>query len=258
MTTQDGHPLLQNPASDRPPPRLCNGSEPLHEPSAQWAVALLRAAGPYQPAAGRQERVWANLQARPRANRARRLRLAFATTSLLVAGLFASAALARWPGWLARVLHVAPTDGATGSPARAAMPQDEAPRPMSPPSVTQPAATPAAPAAVAPSALNGSAHARRPSKTDSPEDSEILLDAMRALRVEHNPARARAVVSTYLAHHPKGALAEEALVMLVEAAVAQGDSDAPALGARYFASYPRGGFADQVRRALASQPGGTK
>jgi outer membrane protein assembly factor BamD (BamD/ComL family) len=78
-----------------------------------------------------------------------------------------------------------------------------------------------------------------------------LLGAMRALRVDHDPDRARTILSQYLAGHPKGALAEEALVMLVEAAVAHGDRDASALAARYFQLYPRGEFAVQVRRALA-------
>jgi len=74
-----------------------------------------------------------------------------------------------------------------------------------------------------------------------------LLDAMRALRVERNPLRARALLIAYLDHHPNGKLSEEALVMLIEAAAGNGDSDAPALAARYLKLYPRGPFSRHGR-----------
>ena len=69
---------------------------------------------------------------------------------------------------------------------------------------------------------------------------------MRALRLDHNPVRARALLATYLERHPNGALAEEALALTIEAAVAHHDGDAAALGARYLRRYPAGPF-----RALA-------
>jgi outer membrane protein assembly factor BamD (BamD/ComL family) len=75
---------------------------------------------------------------------------------------------------------------------------------------------------------------------------------MRALRVERNPLRARALLIAYLDHHPNGKLSEEALVMLIEAAAGNGDSDAPALAARYLKLYPRGPFRGMVERMLAA------
>jgi len=94
---------------------------------------------------------------------------------------------------------------------------------------------------------------KRASKASSPEDLGLLLDAMRALRVERNPARARALLTAYLDRHPKGELSEEALVMLVEAAVAHHDGDASALVARYHKLYPRGVFRGLVEQSATSK-----
>ena len=69
---------------------------------------------------------------------------------------------------------------------------------------------------------------------------------MRALRLDHDPVRARGLLAKYLERHPNGALAEEALALTIEAAVAHHDGDAAALGARYLRRYPAGPF-----RALA-------
>ena len=54
--------------------------------------------------------------------------------------------------------------------------------------------------------------------------------------------RARALLARYLGRHPNGALAEEALALSIEAAVAHHDADAAALGARYLQRYPAGPF----------------
>ena len=249
--------FLPNPASNQPPVRLREDAEGMQAPSARWAVSVLRQVRPYQPIPGRQERIWASLQSAHGGSRPGRLRLAFAVALLLVSGLFGSAALAQWPAWLARVIHATPTEARVRSPAGRPIPTSRAPAPTPPP-VRQAAPAPSAPAAEAPGAFAGSGHARRTSRPATPEESQILLDAMRALRVEHRPDRARVILAQYLARRPTGTLAEEALVMLVEAAVAHGDSDAPALAARYFALYPKGGFADQVRRSLAGPPTGSR
>jgi hypothetical protein len=75
---------------------------------------------------------------------------------------------------------------------------------------------------------------------------------MRALRVERNPARARALLARYLGEHPSGDLAEEALALSIEAAVAQHDADVAALAARYLRLYPHGSFQALARQALAA------
>ena len=75
--------------------------------------------------------------------------------------------------------------------------------------------------------------------------------AMRALRVERNPVRARGLLARYLAEHPNGNLAEEALAMSIEAAVAHHDADVAALASRYLRVYPHGSF--QCSRARPSR-----
>ena len=64
--------------------------------------------------------------------------------------------------------------------------------------------------------------------------------------------RARALLDTYLGQHPGGALAEEALALSIEAAVAHGDSDAGSLADRYLRLYPAGPFRSLARQTLAS------
>ena len=70
-----------------------------------------------------------------------------------------------------------------------------------------------------------------------------VLDALVALRRDHDPVRAGALVDKYLADHPRGALREEALVLAIEAADARGDHlDGRRWARIYEAEYPQGRF----------------
>jgi hypothetical protein len=93
--------------------------------------------------------------------------------------------------------------------------------------------------------------------TDAPDDTTPVLEAMRALRVEGNPARARRLLAGYLDRHPNGSLAEEALAMSIEAAVAHEDVDAPVLARKYMRRYPSGHFSAVARRTLDGAAGTT-
>lgn len=93
---------------------------------------------------------------------------------------------------------------------------------------------------------------RHPAPIREGEDTTPVLAAMRALRRAHDPVRARALLDTYLGQHPGGALAEEALALSIEAAVAHGDSDAGSLADRYLRLYPAGPFRSLARQTLAS------
>lgn len=84
------------------------------------------------------------------------------------------------------------------------------------------------------------------------EDTSVVSQAMRALRVDRDPVRARVLAKQYLDQYPNGALAEEALAISVEAATAHHDTDAAALGARYLRLYPAGSFRARALRAVAS------
>ena len=242
------------PSLEQDPVRLCADQDKVGDASAEWAVSLLREAAPYQSPPGRKERVWLSLPP-ARAYRPARLRFALAVAALLVSGIFTSAALAQWPAWLAdvidRIVPGAPPSAPTTFPRR--LPQAPSERPPASVLLPQPAPAPvAAPLVPGSEEAPSLARPKRATKPASSEDMGPLLEAMRALRVERNPLRARALLTAYLERHPKGELSEEALVMLIEAAAGNHDSDAQALAARYLRLYPRGPFRGMVERMLAA------
>jgi hypothetical protein len=74
----------------------------------------------------------------------------------------------------------------------------------------------------------------------------------------HNCARGivvraglQALLAQYLKSNPRGALAEDALALSIEAAVARKDARAADYARRYLARYPNGRFRVQAERALA-------
>ena len=81
----------------------------------------------------------------------------------------------------------------------------------------------------------------------------LVVDAVNALRRDHRPERASSLLATYRERYPRGVLAEEALVLAVEAATAAHDNaSAATLGAAYLAHHPAGRFADVARAAVAA------
>ena len=62
--------------------------------------------------------------------------------------------------------------------------------------------------------------------------------------------RAGALLDDYFRRYPRGALAEEALAVAIEAAMARGDARARTLARRYLARYPSGQFRVAAERAL--------
>lgn len=253
MSRQQPPPTGQD-TPEKDPVRLCMDQDRVMDPSAEWGLSLLREATPYQTPAGRKERVWLALP-RVRSYRPARLRFALAASALLVSGAFASAALAGWPSWLTAVIEGIvpnaqyPTPTAPAKRLRQA-PSERASQPaLLPPSAAGPVAPPQSTTSEETASY---ARPKRAARTASSGDMGPLLEAMRALRVERNPVRARALLTAYLDRHPKGELSEEALVMLIEAASGNGDSDAPALAARYLKLYPRGPFRGMVERMLAA------
>ena len=80
------------------------------------------------------------------------------------------------------------------------------------------------------------------------DEAELVLDGLRALRKEGNPTRARTLFSQYLAKHPNGALAEDAMGYQMEAADRAGSPDAATLGRVYLSSHPSGRYVGLARR----------
>jgi len=258
------------------PTRLVEDPAVRADVSAAWALGLLRGAEPYRAPAGRKQRVQLRLGHTPRRHAPLVLRLAVIALVLCGGAAIVSAALGDWPGWMARAYErVVGKPPAGHAPTRARAPRRatalneapsrEAPSSDAPPSEIAPPAAeiqtpaPAAPIARAPEPrLQRDAIAPRPrraavSAAPVGEDTSAVSAAMRALRVERNPVRARGLLARYLSEHPNGNLAEEALAMSIEAAIAHHDADVADLAHRYLRIYPQGSFQALARQALAAQ-----
>jgi hypothetical protein len=261
MSARDDNP----PADAAEPRRLLDDPAP-HETdaSAAWALGLLRGADPYRTPAGRKQRVQLRLGHAPRRRAPLVLRLAVAACVLLGGAAVVSAAMGHWPNWATRAYErvvgrppVAPAPArvhaarhATAPRAPAVAPPVDVPWPEIPlePMADAPAQRPVRAAAP----MRAARTAPLPAPVAS-EDTSAVSAAMRALRVESNPARARKLLARYLADHPNGSLAEEALALSIEAALAHHDDDVAALANRYLRQYPRGSFQALARQALVAQ-----
>jgi hypothetical protein len=171
---------------------------------------------------------------------------------LMGTGAIASATLTNWPARLLRSYRTF-VSGTADSRPRAPAPAQPARLVTKPPA---PEPIPSAP--VQPSATIRrapvEAHARRALPVPPSDDHILLIEATRALRVDHDPRLARDLASRYLDRQPHGALADEALAISIEAAIESHDPDAAALSASYLARFPRGSFRGLAERTLASSP----
>jgi len=233
------------------------GGTPDAEPA--WAVDLVRAAPAHQAVPGRKQRLLLRLGRRRRAPSPLLLRFAVVGGLLIGGGAVASAALGYLPRWVAHVYQ-------TIAPARAvatASPQAHHARARS--NTVTTAATPAveeaSPTLVVAPTPPVIAAKTRPSRVvpnaagRTDDDPSLVMRGMRALRREGDPGRARALAGRYLQSYPNGSLAEEALALAIEAALARGDADAVTLGRRYLQLYPRGPFRDVAIRATSPGSG---
>jgi hypothetical protein len=142
------------------------------------------------------------------------------------------------PAIAPRVAPPAPREVGTPAPAIA---------PASPAAAPMPAARPRPVRAVAPRAIE-----LTPAAAATAERTQVL-DAMVALRRDHDAARAGHLLDHYLTTHPHGALREEALVLAIEAAAARGDgASARRLAAGYAEAYPNGRFREFARDTLGA------
>jgi type IV secretory pathway VirB10-like protein len=93
--------------------------------------------------------------------------------------------------------------------------------------------------------------AKRAEKPRAGEDPSQVAEAVRALRKQGDAARAQQLLDQYLRTNPRGALAEDALALSIEAAAARKDPRAADYARRYLARYPNGRFRKVAERALA-------
>ncbi len=95
---------------------------------------------------------------------------------------------------------------------------------------------------------------RRRSIENSPpaggEDPTPVLEAIRTLRSNGDPARAGMLLAEYLKEYPHSLLSEDALALSIEAATARHDSRSSAeLARRYLAQFPSGRYRTFALRA---------
>jgi hypothetical protein len=244
-------------------------------------IELLRRTPPTGPMPGLKRRVWASLQERqiraPGGLRVTRLVAATAMGAAIVA-LAGSAGAVIAGRWIIPALDrpsAAPAARVSGSHTdRARVVRRVADRVSDLAAIEEVGAAPVVEASV-PAADESASTARRPavatgaraaghapavaarpavaSAQAAAQERTEVLDALIALRRDHDPARASALLDRYLAAHRHGALREEALVLAIEAADARGDrASGERLARAYSAQYPDGRFERFAQNHLAS------
>jgi hypothetical protein len=209
---------------------------------------LLRAAEPYQADPFRKRRVLVKVLGATQGARALRWPRIVTAGVLLTATAAAAASGGLTRGYEAIFGSPAEAPAPVSLPAAdgVALPAEPAPRFAPPPVASAPAS-------------EGDAKAPPPSKerarpsakaSENPEDAAAVLDAIRALRKERDPARAERLLGEYMKTNPNGVLSEDALALSIEAAAAKRDPRAAEYARRYLARYPQGKYRAVAQRAL--------
>jgi hypothetical protein len=232
--------------------------ESAFDPVSERGIDLLRSVQPPPPQPEMKRRVWAALQqvpsAAPSRGRPGMLRAFALGVGVMVFAATAAAAIGgRWPArWILRqVEHLRSTPAS--APAPAAVHHDRARSVRTLAEAQPPAVEPAAPTAapVVPETRELDRprphHVALPASSPAQERTQVL-DALIALRRDHDARRATALLDTYLAANRHGALREEALVLALEAADARGDvARSVRLAHTYQSEFPHGRFAPFVQ-----------
>ena len=204
---------------------------------------LVKAVEPVGVSDSLRQQVFARVLDRPRVSRwgALLLRPAVVFGILLIAGATTAATLGR--SWI--VEQFRPTAAPT-PPAPPYQPAPAATRRPAPIAVPAPAPVAIDPAPVVERTSIRAPHAR-PAKG---EDPSRVVAAIQALRGDGDPERAGKLLAEYLKTYPRGALAEEALALSIEAAAARKSPAAKTFATQYLKEYPNGRFHRTAEQAL--------
>lgn len=214
-------------------------------PSFGSLLELLRSAARYELSPFSKPAIKSRLARAATAPKVRRrgLQLALIGGAGLLAATAAAAGYSMWT-----------PSSAVGEPAHGGAPASPAPRALAARAPVVPAEAEPAPSEPAPSesapAVPSSAR-RGAERPRAGEDPSQVAEAVRALRKQGDAARAQALLEQYLKTNPRGALAEDALALSIEAALARKDARAADYARRYLARYPNGRFRAVAERALS-------
>jgi len=109
---------------------------------------------------------------------------------------------------------------------------------------------PAAASPAAPSRAGAAPEASAPTAPSSAAEAALVHSAVKALRRDGDPGRAAKLLDRYAARDPHGPLAEEALSLRIEAALARQDPKACTYAREYLARHPGGRYRNVAQRAL--------
>lgn len=243
----------------------------------QRLTDLVREAQPFELNPFRKRQIWVQITSTaPRRTRRPFWVLASLGAGVLLIGGSAAAALGWLPAMSSSSAEEKGAPASFGEPAlrppgsESVEPPATPEEPVAPEDPDEPAtlahsdddvATEPAPSALPhrrPSADAGSERAKSPPPRDG-EDPGQVLAAIRAWRSEHDATKARRLLGAYLRDNPRGALAEDALALLIEVAAAQKDPRASDYAKRYLSAYPAGRFRAMATRVVeATAAGPTK
>jgi hypothetical protein len=226
--------------------------EAAFDPVSERGIELLRTVQPPPAQPEMKRRVWAALQANTHAPRLRpgMLRVVMLGAGVMIFTATAAAAIGgRWIVQQVERMRVAPPPVSVQPVIR-----HEHVRTRTLAQATPPAVEPPAPEPVVPELrelYHPRPHRVAPPATTAAQERTQVLDALVALRRDHDARRASALLDTYLAANRHGALREEALVLALEAADARGDVPrAVRLAHVYQGEFPGGRFATFVQSHL--------
>jgi len=223
-----------------------------------WVLDLVKSAPPISVTAAQRGRLLLRLSEGKQHRRTVWLRPIVVGMFLLGGTTIASAAFTDWPANLVRACRnlVAHPRSADSAPSEAASRRRTLEHHQAA-VVAEAAAVPAELEMPAPVARRTGSDNRVRSRVHADvgpaEDPSLVVEATRALRVARDARRARVLAARYLHEQPGGALAEEALAIVVEAAVAEQDPDASVQAAQYLNLYPHGPFRAAAQRALSAR-----
>ena len=223
-------------------------------PVAERGLEMLRGTPPTSATPELRQRIWNALERTPAHSEGLHLPgFKVIAIGIMIFSLAGTAGAVITGRWIVPALQRARP---TSEPAGARVEKHRPPRrivaapPPAPAADTEAEVAPEAPVAAAPTPLpRKPAHAvaARPAAPTAQERTQVL-DALIALRRDHDAVRAGALLDRYLTAHPRGALREEALVLATEAADARGDHPlAQRLARVYQSQYPDGRFRQFAR-----------